>query len=413
MSKISSGTTTATGLVQTSDTTGNLELQTNNGTTAVTFDTNQNASFAGDISVQGGNYLSSQPSFRNIIINGDMQISQRGTSFSDPNGFTLDRWRYVKNGISGVVAITQDTDTPSGQGFSKSLKIAVTTADTSIETSEFGILTYLIEGQHLQHLKYGTSNAKKITVSFWVKSNKTGTYCVAAQKIDATRYDYVIEYTINSANTWEKKTITITPDSNIQASGGVIDNDNGLGLALAFPLADAANRQGTNNTWNSSFPATSTSNQVNFLDSTSNYINITGVQLEVGENVTPFEHRPYDVELARCQRYFWRWKEAKYFASSRDTNSMWAQFNHPVIMRANPSLTHNYTTAIASGAFTGAGQISIYGNGWFTVGGSPGVGVDWSDEYSTGIYITGFFSSAGTVGSPIANGVNFDFNAEL
>jgi len=304
MSKISSGTTTATGLVQTSDTTGNLELQTNNGTTAVTFDTNQNASFAGDISVQGGNYLSSQPSFRNIIINGDMQISQRGTSFSDPNGFTLDRWRYVKNGISGVVAITQDTDTPSGQGFSKSLKIAVTTADTSIETSEFGILTYLIEGQHLQHLKYGTSNAKKITVSFWVKSNKTGTYCVAAQKIDATRYDYVIEYTINSANTWEKKTITITPDSNIQASGGVIDNDNGLGLALAFPLADAANRQGTNNTWNSSFPATSTSNQVNFLDSTSNYINITGVQLEVGENVTPFEHRPYDVELARCQRYF-------------------------------------------------------------------------------------------------------------
>ena len=276
---------------------------------------------------------------KNLIINGDMQISQRGTSFSDPNGYTLDRWRYVKNGISGVVAITQDTDTPSGQGFSKSLKVAVTTADASIATSEFGLITYLIEGQHLQHLKYGTSSAETTTLSFWVKSNKTGTYCVAAQKIDTTRYDYVTEYTINSADTWEKKTITIAPDSNIRASGGVIDNDNGLGLSLVFALVDASNRQGTNNTWNSSFPATSTSNQVNFLDSTSNYINITGVQLEIGENATPFEHRPYDMELARCQRYYFTAQSAFH---STDTTGILINLQFPVTMRTTPSVSWSY-----------------------------------------------------------------------
>lgn len=277
---------------------------------------------------------------KNLIINGNMQIAQRGTSFANANGYTLDRWRYVRN-TSGVVTVTQDTDTPSGQGFSKSLKIAVTTADTSIGASEYGLLTYFMEGQNLQHLKYGTSNAEKITLSFWVKSNKTGTYCVAAQKLDTTRYDYVTEYTINSANTWEKKTITIAPDSNIQASGGVIDDDNGIGLSLVFALADGTDRQGTNETWNTSVPATSTSNQVNFLDSTSNYINITAVQLEVGENATPFENRMYSQELAMCQRYCYVDTGANCFvagAAGTSTN-MFIKYVLPSPMRATPTLS--------------------------------------------------------------------------
>jgi len=303
---------TTNGAVITSDTSGEIELQANGVTKAkVTANGLQDAN---GNSLRGGSY-------RNLIINGDMQIAQRGTSFANANGYTLDRWRYAKNN-SGVVTVTQDTDAPSGQGFSKSLKIAVTTADTSIGTSEYGLLTYFMEGQNLQHLKYGTSNAEKITVSFWVKSNKTGTYCVAAQKLDTTRYDYVTEYTINSANTWEKKTITIAPDSNIQASSGVIDNDNGIGLALVFALADGADRQGTNETWNTSLPSTSTSNQVNFLDSTSNYINITGAQLEVGEGASNFEFLPYDVQWLRCQRYYEKsWNDGTAVGSTGDTGS--------------------------------------------------------------------------------------------
>ena len=290
--------------------------------------------------------------FRNIIINGDMSIAQRGTSFTSLSGgsnYTLDRFSFDKSN-DGAVTITQDTDVPSGQGFAKSLKVDVTTADTSIGASQFAILSQRIEAQNLQYLKYGTANAETLTLSFWVKSNKTGTYCISLIKIDNTRYDYVAEYSISSADTWEKKTITIAPDSNIQAAGGAIDNDNGIGFYCQFALADGSSRQGTNNTWNTSTPATSTSNQVNFLDSTANEWYITGVQLEVGSAASDFEFLPVDVNLRRCQRYyyhFWSKDEASAITSSGSTmgygvyysgSQLYAVGNHPQEMRANPSL---------------------------------------------------------------------------
>ena len=243
--------------------------------------------------------------FRNLIINGDMSIAQRGTSTSGVTGggyYTVDRFRWTVS-ASDTVTLSQSTDTPSGQGFSNSFKVDVTTADTSISADQYAFVEQSVEAQNCQYLNYGTSSAKTLTLSFWVKSSKTGTYCIDIDKPDNTRYNYVAEYTIDSANTWEKKTIIIAPDSNIQAVGGAIDNNNGEGFAVKFTLATGSNRQGTNETWNTSV-VDGTSNQVNFLDSTSNEWYITGIQLEAGTTASDFEFLPVDVNLNRCLRYY-------------------------------------------------------------------------------------------------------------
>jgi len=291
--------------------------------------------------------------FRNIVINGDMSVAQRSTSESsirDSGYHTIDRFNWNVS-ASDTVTLSQSTDVPSGQGFAKSYKVDVTTADASIGASEFAHIQHRIEAQFLQHLKYGTSSAETLTLSFWVKSTKTGTYCIALEKEDNTRYDYVAEYTISSASTWEKKTITITPDSNIQASGGAIDNNNGEGFNLKFVLATGSSRQGTNETWNSSTPADGTSNQVNFLDSTSNDFYLTGVQLEVGDSATPFEFLPYDVNLHRCQRYFYK-IESTGVASNNNittgytygTGGVQSNVKMEVSMRSTPSFSYDVGT---------------------------------------------------------------------
>ena len=256
-------------------------------------------------------------SHRNLIINGAMLISQRGSSqasITSSGYYNIDRFRTALN--TGTVTTSQSTDVPTGEGFSRSFKVDVTTANASLSGTNFLHVQQPIEGQNLQMLSYGTSGAKTITLSFFVKSNKTGIYCISLEKTDNTRYDYTAEYTISSANTWEKKTITIVPDSNIQASGGAIDNDNGKGFNLKFVLAAGGDRDnGANNTWNSSTPAHSTSNQVNFLDSTSNEWYVTGVQLEVGDTATSFEHRSYGIEYDLCRRYYERWYGGSSFHS--------------------------------------------------------------------------------------------------
>ena len=281
--------------------------------------------------------------FRNIIINGDMSIAQRGTSETGvtSGGYkTIDRFRWTVS-AGDTVTLSQSTDTPSGQGFSNSFKVDVTTADTSIGADEYAFVEQSVEAQNCQYLNYGTSSAKTLTLSFWVKSSKTGTYCIDIDKPDNTRYNYVAEYTIDSASTWEKKTIIIAPDSNIQASGGAIDNNNGEGFAVKFTLATGSNRQGTNETWNTSV-VDGTSNQVNFLDNTANEWYITGVQLEAGETASDFEFLPVDVNLQRCQRYYQlivggagqSWGSAVYYAS----NAVYSSNFLKTEMRAVPTL---------------------------------------------------------------------------
>jgi len=284
---------------------------------------------------------------RNLIINGAMQCWQRATAATAASNSynTVDRF-YMNKSNDGAYTTEQSTDTPTGTGFS--LKAQVTTADTSISAAQYAYIHQNIEAQNLQALQYGTSNAKNITLSFQVKSNKTGTYTIVVRKLDTTTYHLVIEYTINSANTWEKKEITISPTAGstslITASGGAIANDNGTGFQIGWNLAFGSNYNGaTNNTWSSNTSHYATSNQVNWMDSTSNNFYLTQVQLELGDTATPFEHRSFGDELAMCQRYYQTYKAGGYnpraYANLNNYSYAAQEVSFATAMRATPTAT--------------------------------------------------------------------------
>ena len=240
--------------------------------------------------------------FRNIIINGDMSIAQRGTSATGLTGGaynTADRF-YLNMGTAGTWTNTISTDVPTGQGFAKSFKLDCTTANASLSAGSYMTVQQRFEGQNLQYLKKGTANAESLTLSFWVKSNKTGTYIAYLRDGDNSR-DISKSYTIDSANTWEKKTITFAGDTT-----GTLDNDNNLSFYIYFWLAAGTDyTSGTLATsWQSSTAVNNAVGQVNLADSTDNEWYITGVQLEAGTTASDFEFLPVDVNLNRCQRYF-------------------------------------------------------------------------------------------------------------
>jgi len=242
-----------------------------------------------------------EPNFRNIIINGDMSQAQRGTSTASvtSQGYhACDRFNF--NPQVGTYTISQSTTVPSGQGFAKSLKVDVTTANASPGASTYVILSQRMEGQNLQYLKKGTSSAESLTLSFWVRSAKTGTYIVEFYDSDNTR-QISKSYTISSADTWEKKTITIDGDTT-----GAFDNDNAGSLNVQFILqAGTTYTSGTLNTsWNSVTNANRFVGQVNLADSTSNEWYVTGIQLEAGSVASDFEFLPHDVNKNRCLRYY-------------------------------------------------------------------------------------------------------------
>jgi len=282
---------------------------------------------------------------RNLIINGDMKIAQRGTSSTGQTSggyLTVDRWNCAIN-TAGTWNLSQDSDVPSGQGFASSVKWDCTVADASLASGDYILFVQRIEGQNLQHLKKGTSNAESLTLSFWVKSNKTGTYVTEFRDQDNVRVNCQ-SYTINTADTWEKKIITITGDTT-----GILDNDNANSLELIMWLSAGANfTSGTlQNSWATSVNANRAVGQVNLADSTSNYINITGVQLEVGTEATPFEHRPYDMELQRCQRYYHRVvgnaSDEVVIGGGGYYNTISGRAIHvfPTTMRAEPTLNYS------------------------------------------------------------------------
>ena len=285
-----------------------------------------------------------EPNFRNILINGDMSIAQRGTSFAAANDddYTLDRFKYDISGTDVYqFTISQDTDVPTGQGFAKSMKFDCTTADTSLDADNYAIIHTRIEGQNLQYLKKGTSNAESTTISFWVKSNKTGTYIVELQDTDNNRV-ICKSYTVSSSSTWEKKTITFPGDTT-----GAFDNDNGESLRVNFwLLSGTAFTSGTLATsWESRTNANRAVGQVNLADSTSNEWYVTGIQLEAGTSASDFEFLPYDVNEERCFRYFYK-KVADGSAVdnlilssdyNNSTSNFWLTFFHPKKLRAEPT----------------------------------------------------------------------------
>lgn len=237
---------------------------------------------------------------RNMIINGNMQIAQRGTSSgvsTGQNTYLIDRFFARIQGSTGAATVSRETDAPNG--LSKSLKITVDTADSTLDSGHYNRVHQEIEGYNGAQLKWGTADAKPASLSFWVKSSVTGTYSVGIYNGNADR-SYVSEYTISAANTWEYKTIYIAP---ITTGSWVIDSSAEFRISWSLGAGNTFST-GTVDQWQSAFNFSS-SNNVNLMATLNATFFLTGVQLEVGDTATPFEHpRSYSDELARCQRYY-------------------------------------------------------------------------------------------------------------
>jgi hypothetical protein len=251
------------------------------------------ANLIGNINAGGGGVN------RNFIINGAMNVAQRG-SVTNANGeYTLDRYRINNTNLDELeVTVSQDTDTPSG--FSNSMKVDVTTAESAIASDERCSIEQRIEAQNLQHLLYGSSDAKTCTLSFFVKSSVAGKYGINIRHHDAS-VNKGLDYTINSADTWERKEISFTGYTST-----AIADDNGIGLWIRWMLIVGTDHQntGVENAWNGNTSYyTTTGMQSTWGTSTDHNFYLTGVQLEIGQNATEFEHEPVERTLEKCQRY--------------------------------------------------------------------------------------------------------------
>tara|TARA_B100001939_G_scaffold346156_1_gene364313 strand:- start:247 stop:1557 length:1311 start_codon:yes stop_codon:yes gene_type:complete len=273
------------------------------GTASVTLNGND-GTISGINTINGVSYPSTGPlSNRNIIINGAMQVAQRGTSVTSINSIattyaTIDRMYHAFNSY-GAWTSTQESDGPDG--FANSWKVDCTTANSSLSAGDYAIVLTRIEAQDLQHLKYGASSAEDTVISFWVKSNKTGAASWEIKQYDNSAKQFCTSYTINAANTWEYKTITIPGDT-----AGVMNDDNGLGVQISWWLGGGSDFTG--GTHASTWEANNNVNR-NVYDlacgmTIGDYFQLTGIQWELGTQATPFEHRSFGDELKRCERYY-------------------------------------------------------------------------------------------------------------
>jgi hypothetical protein len=248
--------------------------------------------------------IANQQSNRNLLYNGAMQVHQRGTSVTGITAvgfYTADRWRF-NLGSLGTWTQSVESDAPAGSGFQKSSKMSCTTANAAPAAAAFLVWQQTLEGQDLQRIAKGTSSAQQLTLSFWVKSNVTGTYVAELNDVDNTR-QVSASYSVSASATWEKKTITFPADTT-----GAFDNDNAASLSVNWWLGAGSDQtSGTLNTvWGSTTNANRVVGQTNLAAATNNYWQITGVQLEVGPNATEFEFKSFGQELAECQRYYFR-----------------------------------------------------------------------------------------------------------
>ena len=333
---------------------------------------NLTSGIAGVLPSANATYSTSRKNTQPLIINGDMAVAQRNTGTvaqadgSNEGYATVDRMQTTfGNSAGGTITTSRDTTAPTG--FGQSMKFDVTSADTSVGSTHIVYTEHTLEAQVIRNSGWDyTSSSSYLTLSFQIRSSKTGTYCVFLQTNDGTAYQYTQEYTISSADTWEQKVLTFPGNSNL-----TFNNDSGKGLIVAWVWAVGSSRYGSAGSWTTS-NAYGTSNQVNFLDNTSNVAYITGVQLEVGQftssTLPAFQHESFGENLKRCQRYFWKADtstNARPFCMGRywSADNVGGLLYYPVTMRTAPTVTWVNPT-----------------NGWLSSGGTGS-----SNDYFTDI----------------------------
>ena len=324
-----------------------------------------NASFSEEISSKG----------RNLVINGAMTVAQRGTSVTNVSsgGYkVVDRFRQTNNASFDQFQATHEQSTDAPTGFNKSYKITVTTAETSLDADERLRIQHRMEGSTLASLKFGTNESKDFTLSFYVKSNLTGTYAVLIEGTDHSPNRIIgATYTIDSANTWEKKAMTFP------GPGTFVDifDDTFESLRISWILANGSDYYGgtfpTSN-WVASTTNNEGVNQANLIATANNFFAITGVQLEAGSE-TAFEHESYADTLLKCQRYCFaqhRYGEGSISIDAGGSTRLhtarygsgggFVHYQYPVMMRANPDLSYTVFGGTVSNDYSNAGTLQLY-----------------------------------------------------
>jgi len=395
-------------------------IKASDGGSTITLDTSDNVTLAGNLKVKDGGTIGSASdadaitisssgavtlssdfvpatplSHRNMIINGAMEVSQRGTSFTTGSGYgdyTLDRFASAHT-QTGKFTIDQVEDGPTG--FKNSLKVTSSSA-YSVGASEDFLIRHKIEGKNCIPFEQGTSNAKTVTLSFYVKSSLTGTFAVSFQNSAGNRH-YIATYTISSANTWERKTISLTLDTS-----GTWLTTTGIGLTIAFSLGVGSNLDGTAGSW-ADGNKLSTSSSVDLISTNGATWFLTGVQLELGSVATPFEHKSYAEELRRCERYYHVISETntngKYIGMgwSYSANYFTWTYDIPLVMRSAPVVKNstgsafyynyhtgsgiNYTTVPAGTRTNRCVTFDFNSNGNYTAGNAGGMYIAHADAY--------------------------------
>lgn len=312
---------------------------------------------------------------RNLIINGAMQVAQRGDTTGVTAGgfYASDRFPTSLNSI-GTWNIENVSDAPAG--FSNSQKLTCTSPTGTLGASDYAFFRHKIEAQNLQQLDYGASGAKAFTISFYVKSNKTGNASLEINQQDTSPIRAVVlQYTISTANTWEYKEITVAGDAS-----GVINNDNDAGIEIFWWLRSGSTYTGGSHqtAWYERVDADRNASNLDVGATTNDYFQITGVQLEVGEQATPFEHRSFTDELYRCHRYYMHMSSGRHMAARGGSGGSLCAFTVPLgaPLRASPTMT-----------ITGSARAFKY-NGFSDSSTVPTVGSNGFDENTYFLYLT-------------------------
>jgi len=281
----------------------------------------------------------------NMVINGAMQVAQRGVTntYSASDTFVADR--FLARGVSTsqlVITVTQEDDGPAG--FNKSLKINTDTAETDLASNEQLKMEHRLEGNTVGHLAWGTSDAKTVTLSFWFKSSTTGTTAVALLNQDNNR-SFVSTFTVNSANTWEYKTITVAGPTD-----GSWRTGTSIGIRIRWGSFGTEFHTTSTDQW-ANTQDMSVSGAIDWSDTANKYFQITGVCLNVGDSAIDFPHESYGDTLAKCQRYYYQVEPTAhnfgaYATNAHATQDIW----FPVTMRASPSLSNDQSSSSYSSA---------------------------------------------------------------